>query len=70
MPTVVVTCLQDVAFQVGANRILRPQRSTFHSPFGVPELSPERERLWRRGAVEAALGALQVPVEGPRVFDY
>lgn len=70
MPTVVVTCLQDVAVQVGANRILRPQRSTFHSPFGVPEAGPERERAWRRGAVEAALKTLQQPVEGPRVFDY
>lgn len=70
MPTVVVTCLQDVAVQVGANRILRPQRSTFHSPFGVPDISPERERLWRRGAVQAALETLQVPVDGPRVFDY
>jgi len=59
-----------VAVQVGANRILRPQRSTFHSPFGVPELTPDRERSWRRGAVEAALETLRVPVDGPQVFDY
>ena len=67
---VVVTCLQDVAVQVGANRILRPQRSTFHSPFGVPDLEPDRERAWRRGAVQAALQTLQAPVDGPKVFDY
>jgi glycine reductase complex component B subunit gamma len=70
VPVVVVTCLQDVAVQVGANRILRPHRSTFHSPFGVPDMEPERERTWRRGAVEAALKSLQTPVDGPRVFDY
>jgi len=66
----VVTCLQDVALQVGANRILRPHRSTFHSPFGVPDLDPDRERKWRRGAVEAALESLQKPVAGPQVFEY
>ncbi|HSQ04997.1 MAG TPA: hypothetical protein VLN59_13220 [Burkholderiales bacterium] len=70
MPTVVVTCLQDVAVQVGANRILRPQRSTFHSPFGVPEMDPDRERAWRRAAVVAALETLQTAVDGPKVFDY
>lgn len=70
MPTVIVTCLQDVAVQVGANRILRPHRSTFHRPFGVPDLELDRERAWRRGAVEAALLALQQPVEGPQVFEY
>jgi glycine reductase complex component B subunit gamma len=70
MPAVVVTCLQDVAVQVGANHILRPHRSTFHSPFGVPDLDPDRERAWRRGAVEAALQSLQKPVDGPQVFEY
>ncbi len=65
----VVSCLLDVAVQVGANRILRPHRSTFHSPFGAPDLGPERERAWRRAVVEAALRALQTPVEGPTVFD-
>ncbi len=70
MPAVVVTCLQDVAVQVGANRILRPQRSTFHSPFGVPEMEPDRERAWRHAAVQAALKVLQTPVDGPQVFDY
>lgn len=70
MPTVVVTCLQDVAVQVGANRILRPQRSTFHSPFGVPDMDADRERAWRRAAVLAALKTLQTPVDGPKVFDY
>jgi glycine reductase len=70
VPTVVVTTLQDVAVQVGANRILRTLRSAFHHPFGVPELDPERERAWRRGAVEAALRVLQTPVNGPTVFDY
>ena len=70
MPTVVVTCLQDVALQVGANRILRVNQSAFHHPFGVPELEPERELAWRRGAVEAALEVLQTPVDGPTVFEY
>ncbi len=64
-----VSCLQDVAVQVGANRILRPRRSTFHYPCGVPDLDPEQERAWRRKVVEAALQALQAPVAGPTVFD-
>ncbi len=66
----VISCLQDVAVQVGTNRILRPRLSTFHHPFGVPELDSERERAWRRGAVEAALKVLEAPVNGPTVFDY
>jgi glycine/betaine/sarcosine/D-proline reductase family selenoprotein B len=70
IPAVVVTSLQDVAVQFGANRILRTYRSSFHHPFGVPDMGLERERAWRRGAVEAALKALQTPIEGPRVFDY
>ena len=37
---------------------------------GVPELGPDRERAWRRGAVEAALQSLQQPVDGPQVFEY
>ncbi len=70
LPAVVVTCLQDVAVQVGANRILRPRKSAFHHPFGVPDMDPDLERAWRRGAVEAALKSLQTPVDGPKVFDY
>ncbi|MFQ5878550.1 MAG: hypothetical protein ACE5IZ_00005 [Dehalococcoidia bacterium] len=66
----VISCLPDVAVQVGANRVLRPHRSAFHHPFGVPELELERERAWRRGAVEAALRVLQTAVDGPTVFDY
>ena len=66
----IVSCLQDVALQVGANRILRPRRSTFHHPFGAPEMDQKREHAWRRGAVEAALRVLQTPVDGPTVFDY
>lgn len=64
-----VSCLQDVAVQVGANRVVRPRRSTFHYPLGAPELDPQHERAWRRGVVEAALRALQTPVGGPTVFD-
>jgi betaine reductase len=59
-----------VAVQVGANRILRPRNSAFHHPFGVPELEADREYSWRRGAVQAALKALQSPVDGPTVFEY
>ena len=70
LPAVVVTCLQDVAVQVGANRILRPRKSAFHHPFGVPELDPARERAWRREAVVAALKVLETPVTGPTVFDF
>jgi hypothetical protein len=33
-------------------------------------MDSEREREWRRGAVQAALKVLQTPVEGPQVFDY
>jgi F420-0:gamma-glutamyl ligase len=67
---VLVTCLQDIAIQVGANRILRTIQGAFHHPFGVVGMDSERERSWRRGAVEAALKTLQASVEGPTVFDF
>jgi hypothetical protein len=70
MPTVVITSLPDVAVQVGANRILRLRKSTFHYPFGVPDLDSAGERAWRREALRVALNLLRTPVDKPTVFDF
>ena len=42
---VVITCLSNVATQVGVGRILGG--SKFHYPVGQPELPPEEELRWR-----------------------
>jgi len=38
-------------------------------PTGDPELSPERERAWRRQLLERALHAVATPVSEPTIFD-
>jgi hypothetical protein len=63
---VVVTCLSNVATQVGVGRILGG--SKFHSPVGQPELSPEEELRWRVSLLDKGLAALETPVKEPKVF--
>ena len=65
-----VSCLPDVAKDIGANRIVNTKAGHFHHPFGDPSRPAEAEREWRLGAVQAALEVLQTPVEGPTVFEY
>lgn len=46
---------------IGANRVVRGVAIT--SPFGDPELGPEREAALRRALVERALDMLETDVE-------
>jgi hypothetical protein len=65
-----VTCLPDVAKDIGANRIVNTRDGHFHHPFGDPSREPGEEREWRYGAARAALAALTRDVDEPTVFDY
>ena len=64
---VLITCLANVATQVGAYRIMSGNK--FHYPVGNPELSPQDEVNWRAQVLSAALKVLQTPVDAPTVFD-
>ena len=63
---VLVTCLANVAAQVGIGRILGG--SKFHHPVGEPELPPEEELRWRSNLLEKALKALETPIEEQQTF--
>ena len=67
LATATVTSLTDVALKVWANRVVRGGR--FSAPCGNPALAPDAERAFRRAVVEAALGALATPVDGPTLFE-
>jgi len=57
---VLVTCLTNVAAQVGVGRVLSGNK--FHYPVGQPELPPEEEKRWRVALLEKALAALETKV--------
>jgi hypothetical protein len=63
---VVITCLSNVATQVGVGRILGG--SKFHYPVGQPELPPDEELHWRVDLLDKSLAALETPVKEPKVF--
>lgn len=63
---VLITCLSNVATQVGIGRILGG--SKFHYPVGQPELTPEEELRWRVGLIEKGLTALETLVQEPTMF--
>jgi hypothetical protein len=63
---VLITCLGNVAQQIGIGRILGGNK--FHYPVGRPELPLEEERRWRAGLLARALEALETSVEDPKVF--
>ncbi len=65
-----VTCLPDVAKDIGANRIVNTRAGHFHHPFGDPSRPPGTEAEWRLGAARIVLDVLATPVDGPTVFDY
>jgi len=64
---VLITCLANVATQVGAYRIMNGNK--FHYPVGNPDLPPSEEVKWRAELLSAALKILQTPVDAPTVFD-
>jgi len=66
LPTVLVTCLTNVAEMVGANRILAGV--AIPHPVGDPGLAASVEQQQRRRLLLRALEALTVPVEAPRLF--
>jgi hypothetical protein len=63
---VVITCLSNVATQVGVGRILGGNK--FHYPVGQPGLPPEEELRWRVDLIDKGLTALETPVKEPKVF--
>ncbi len=63
---VLITCLSNVATQVGVGRIIGG--SKFHYPVGNPDLPAEAELNWRVDLMEKALEALETPVASPAIF--
>ena len=54
---VLITCLSNVAAQVGVGRIVVGNK--FHYPVGNPELPADEERRWRLALMDEALAALE-----------
>jgi len=63
---VLITCLSNVAAQVGMGRIMGG--SKFHYPVGQPELPPEEELRWRVRLLDKGLTALKTPVQESTIF--
>ena len=63
---VLITCLSDVAAQVGIGRILAG--SKFHYPVGQPELPQQEELRWRVILIEKALSSLETVAQQPEIF--
>lgn len=60
---VLITCLSNVAAQVGVGRIVGGNK--FHYPVGQPELPADEERRWRVALMEKALAALARKADEP-----
>ena len=63
---VLVTCLSNVATQVGVGRIMAG--SKFHYPVGNPDLTAAEELAWRVELMNKALRVLQSPAAASTVF--
>jgi glycine/betaine/sarcosine/D-proline reductase family selenoprotein B len=63
---VLITCLANVASQVGIGRIVAGNK--FHYPVGQPELPPAEELRWRVALIEKALATLETKVEESKIF--
>ena len=61
-----ITCLANVAAQVGVGRIVGGNK--FHYPVGQPELPAPEELRWRVALIEKALASLQAEVKEPKVI--
>ena len=62
---VLITCLSNVAAQVGVGRILGGNK--FHYPLGQPELPAAEELRWRVALIEKALASLETEIREPKV---
>ena len=62
---VLITCLSNVAAQVGVGRILAGNK--FHYPVGQPELPAAEELRWRVALIEKALVSLETAVKEPKI---
>jgi len=62
---VLITCLSNVAAQVGVGRILGGNK--FHYPLGQPELPAAEELRWRVALIEKALVSLETAVKEPKI---
>ena len=62
---VLITCLSNVAAQVGVGRILGGNK--FHYPVGQPELPAAEELRWRVALIEKALVSLETEIKEPKV---
>ena len=51
-----------MAEKVGTNRILIAG-GKFHYPFGNIDVTPEKEKKWRKDMVQACLNLLSKPIE-------
>ena len=63
---VLITCLANVASQVGVGRIMAGNK--FHYPVGQPELPPAEELRWRVALIEKDLATLETKVEESKIF--
>lgn len=63
---VLITCLTNVAEQVGVGRVVGGNK--FHYPVGQPELPAPEELRWRVALVEKALASLEQEVKNPKIF--
>ena len=63
---VLITCLANVAEQVGIGRIIAGNK--FHYPVGQPELPPADELRWRVALIEKALATLETKLEESKIF--
>jgi hypothetical protein len=62
---VLITCLSNVAAQVGVGRIIGGNK--FHYPVGQPELPAAEELRWRVALIEKALVSLETAVKEPKI---
>ena len=62
---VLITCLSNVAAQVGVGRIIGGNK--FHYPVGQPELPAAEELRWRVALIEKALASLETEIKEPKV---
>ena len=63
---VLITCLSNVATQVGVGRIMAG--SKFHYPVGNPDLPADEELAWRTELMSKALRALETAADAPTIF--